>query len=337
MTGLSKSESMFTESRFDEQQFILDPYESEDNIVRTAQNGDVTTAYETFGSPDGAPLLLTAGTGAQMLIWPDEFCAALAERGFHVARFDNRDVGLSTHLSGAGAPGWLQVMLRPSSAPYRLDDMADDALAVIDALGWRSAHVVGASLGGMVAQSLAIGHPSRVRTLTSVMSTPSSRIATMPTMRVMRALAQEAGTPVTNEEEAADAAVALKRAMGSPGYPIDEELERDIARRSYQRHPGSQEDGARQRAAVIASGSRRKKLRGLHVPSLVLHGTDDPVIRLKGGRATAQAIPHAKLVTYPGMGHDLPRALWPTMLDEISALASLVEPADAVTTSYTSV
>ena len=298
--------------------------------MRTTHNGDITIAYETFGSPDGAPLLLIAGTGVQMLIWPEDLCAALVERGFHVARFDNRDMGLSTHLSGTTAPGWLKVMLRPSCAPYRLDDMAADALAVIDALGWTSAHVVGASLGGMVAQALAIGYPSRVKSLTSIMSTPSSRIATMPTMAVMRALAQEAGAPVTNEEEAAEAAVALKRAMGSPGYPVDEELVRDIARGSYQRHPGNEDDGARQRAAVIASGTRRKKLRDLHVPSLVLHGTDDPVIRPKGGRATAQAIPGAKLVTYPGMGHDLPRALWPAMLDEISALTGVAKPVNTM-------
>jgi pimeloyl-ACP methyl ester carboxylesterase len=289
--------------------------------MRTARNGNVTIAFETFGSPEGTPLLLIAGTGVQMLIWPDEFCAALAWRGLHVARFDNRDMGLSTHLTGTAAPGWAKVMLRPSSAPYRLDDMASDALAVIDALGWQSAHVAGTSLGGMVAQSLAISHPGRVRTLTSIMSTPSSRIATMPKMAVIRALAEAAGTPVTSEEDAADEAVALKQVTGSPAYPIEEELIRDIARRSYQRAPGCEEDDVRQRAAVIASGSRRKKLRSLRIPTLVIHGTDDPVIRPKGGRATARAIPGARLVTYPGMGHDLPRAIWPAMIDEISALA----------------
>jgi pimeloyl-ACP methyl ester carboxylesterase len=303
--------------------------------MHSARNGNVTIAYETFGPPDGTPLLLIAGTGVQMLIWPEEFCAALVERGFHVARFDNRDMGLSTHLTGTAAPGWLKVMLRPSAAPYRLDDMAGDALAVIDALGWPSAHVVGASLGGMVAQALAIGHPARVRTLTSIMSTPSSRIATMPKLSVMRALGEAAGTPVQTEEDAADEAIVLKRAMGSPAYPVDTELVRDIARRSYQRHPGAEEDDLRQRAAVIASGSRRKKLRSLGVPSLVLHGTEDPVIRPKGGRATARAIPGARLVTYPGLGHDLPRPLWPAMIDEICALARQVEPAGASSVTST--
>jgi pimeloyl-ACP methyl ester carboxylesterase len=288
--------------------------------VHAARNNDVVLAYETFGQPGGAPLLLISGTGAQMLIWPEDFCAALADRGFQVARFDNRDSGLSTHLSGLPAPGWLRAMLRPAAVPYLLADMADDALAVIDALGWPAAHVVGASMGGMIAQELAIRHPGRVLTLTSIMSTPAARIATMPTKAAMRALARHGGTP-TSPDEAADQAVALKKVIGSPGYPVDEEMIRDIARRSFQRHPGSAEDDARQRAAVIASGDRRRALAGLRMPALVIHGDQDPVIRPHGGRATAAAIPGARLVSYPGMGHDLPAALWPAILAEIRALA----------------
>ncbi len=134
--------------------------------MNTAHNGDISIAYETFGAADGEPLLLISGTGAQMIVWPEDLCAALADRGFQVARFDNRDTGLSTHLTGTPAPGWLKTMLRPSAAPYRLDDMAEDALAVMDALGWPTAHLVGASMGGMIAQILAIRYPSRVRTLT---------------------------------------------------------------------------------------------------------------------------------------------------------------------------
>jgi pimeloyl-ACP methyl ester carboxylesterase len=288
--------------------------------VEAAHNADIVLAYETFGPPGGEPLLLISGTGAQMLIWPDDFCAALADRGFRVARFDNRDAGLSTHLTSMPAPGWLTVMLRPSTAPYRLADLADDALAVMDALGWPGAHVVGASLGGMIAQALAIGHPGRVRTLTSIMSTPSARIATMPTLAAIRALARAAGTPVTRPEQAADRAVALKKVIGSPGYPLDEDLVRDIAARSFLRHPGDDKDDERQRAAVIASGDRRRALAGLRIPALVIHGEQDPVIRPKGGRATARAIPGARLVTYPGMGHDLPAALWPAIADEISEI-----------------
>lgn len=289
--------------------------------MTSARHGDVTIAYETFGSAGDEPLLLISGTGVQMLIWPEEFCAELVSRGFCVARFDNRDAGLSTHLP-ATAPGWLKVMIRPQTAPYRLADMAGDAAAVMDALGWESAHVVGASMGGMIAQQLAISHPARVRTLTSIMSTPSSRIATMPALAAMRAIAQAAGHPVTGPDQAAAAAVAMTRAIGSPGFPMDEPAVRDIARRSYERHPGTEQDGARQRAAVIASGDRRRALSALRVPTLVLHGDQDPVIRPKGGRATAAAIPGARLVSYPGMGHDLPRALWPEFVREIAALAA---------------
>ena len=189
--------------------------------MNTAHNADIAIAYETFGTGGGEPLLLISGTGAQMIIWPEDLCAALADRGFQVARFDNRDTGLSTHLTGTPAPGWLKTMLRPSAAPYRLDDMAEDAVAVMDALGWPAPHLVGASLGGMIAQVLAIRYPSRVRTLTSIMSTPSSRVATMPTIAAIRALAHDAGTPVTDAEQAAQAAVALKKVIGSPGYPLE--------------------------------------------------------------------------------------------------------------------
>ena len=174
----------------------------------------------------------------------------------------------------------------------------------------------------MIAQAMAIRHPSRVRTLTSIMSTPSARIGTMPKISVMRKLMQIAGAPVNGPEEAAEATVALKRLTGTARYPIDEELIRDIGRRSYQRDPGNEADDFRQRAAVSASGSRRKALAGVRIPALVLHGDQDPIINVKAGRATAAAIPGARLVIYPEMGHDLPRELWPSMLDEIAALAA---------------
>ena len=290
--------------------------------MQIARHGAIELAYETSGAPDGAPLLLISGTGVQMLIWPDAFVAALADRGFCVTRFDNRDAGLSTHLTQAGNPGWLKPLIRHAAAPYRLEDMADDAVAVLDALGWDSAHIVGTSLGGMIAQAMAIRHPSRVRTLTSIMTTPSARIGTMPKISVMRKLMQIAGTPVNGPEEAAEATVALKRLTGTARYPIDEELIRDIGRRSYQRDPGNEADDFRQRAAVSASGSRRKALAGVRIPALVLHGDQDPIINVKAGRATAAAIPDARLVVYPEMGHDLPRELWPSILDEIAALAA---------------
>ena len=294
--------------------------------MHTARHGAIELAYETLAAPGstsgGEPLLLISGTGVQMLMWPDAFVTALASRGFCVARFDNRDAGLSTHLTEVGNPGWLKPLLRHAAAPYRLEDMAGDAVAVLDALGWDRAHIVGTSLGGMIAQTMAIRHPSRVCTLTSIMSTPSARIGTMPKISTMRKLMQIAGTPVNSPEEAAEATVALKRLTGTARYPIDEVLLRDIGRRSFERDPGNEADDFRQRAAVSASGSRRKALAGLRIPVLVLHGAQDPIINVKAGRATAATIPGARLVVYPEMGHDLPRELWPSMLDEIGAIAA---------------
>jgi pimeloyl-ACP methyl ester carboxylesterase len=287
-----------------------------------ARHGAIELAYETFGAAEGEPLLLISGTGVQMLMWPDAFVAALAGRGFCVTRFDNRDAGLSTHLTQAGNPGWLKPLIRHAAAPYRLEDMAGDAVAVLDALGWDRAHIAGTSLGGMIAQTMAISHPSRIRTLTSIMSTPSARIGTMPKISTMRKLVQIAGTPVNSPEDAAEATVALKRLTGTARHPIDEELIRDIGRRSYERDPGSEAGDFRQRAAVSASGSRRKALAAVRIPTLVLHGDQDPIINVKAGRATAAAIPGARLVIYPQMGHDLPRELWPSILDEIAALAA---------------
>ncbi|MBB4940143.1 pimeloyl-ACP methyl ester carboxylesterase [Streptosporangium album] len=212
-------------------------------------------------------------------------------------------------------------MTRPSSAPYRLEDMAEDAVAVLDALGWESAHLVGTSLGGMIAQIIAIRHPSRARTLTSIMSTPGARIGTIPKMATLKAIMKISSMPVTSPDQAAQEAVAMKKLIGSPRCPFDEQEVSDIGRRSYERNPGTPEGDARQRAAVIVSGDRRRALAKVRIPTLVLHGEDDPVIRLKAGQATAAAIPGAQLVTYPGMGHDLPRALWPSILDQIRSLA----------------
>ena len=296
--------------------------------VARAGRGDVEIAYEVFGPSGAEPLLLIAGVGVQMLIWHEDFCAALAERGFIVARFDNRDAGLSTHFAASGAPSVWRVMFAPSSsAAYSLDDMADDAIAVLDALGWDRAHVVGASMGGMIAQILAVRHPSRVRSLTSIMATPSSRIGTFPRIGAMRAL-MRVSKQHPADREAGEHMLALKRIMASPGYPLDEAWLRELGRRSYDRDRDEFGE-SRQRAAVAASGDRRRALAAIRVPALVIHGEVDPIMRPSGGRATAAAIPGARLVTFPAMGHDLPRALWPVIIEEIGALALRAMQADA--------
>ena len=290
--------------------------------MHAARNQNVVIAYETSGPPGGEPLLLISGTGAQMLIWPEDFCAALAARGFHVARFDNRDTGLSTHLTGTPAPGWLHPMLRPSAAPYRLQHMADDALGGDGRPGLpdraRHGRVPGRD------DRPGTGHPASrsgtARSPRSCLPPPPARHHAHHRGPCGRSRGQPVPRP-PDPDQAAERAVALKKVIGSPGYPPDEPTVRDIARRSFQRHPGAEEDDLRQRAAVIASRDRRSTLAGLRVPALVIHGDHDPVIRPKGGRATAAAIPGARLISYPGMGHDLPRPLWPSILDEICILA----------------
>ncbi|MEV8507245.1 alpha/beta hydrolase [Actinoplanes sp. NPDC051475] len=290
--------------------------------MTVAHNGDVAIAYEVFGPPEGRPLLLVSATDAQMVMYPRELCEALVGAGIQVVRFDNRDSGLSTHLEGRPAPAPFVAALRPSTAPYLLTDMAADAVAVLDALGWESAHVVGSSMGGMIAQAVAVAYPARVRSLTSISSTPSIRIGTRPPLKVLRAMSKLLAKPLHSAEEAAEREVAIYRLMGSPGYPLDEAMVREIGRESYERHSTDPLSGRRQRAAVAASGDRRKALAALRMPALVIHGDEDVMMRPKAGRATAAAIPGARLVTYPGMGHDLPRALWPAVIEELRVLTA---------------
>jgi pimeloyl-ACP methyl ester carboxylesterase len=231
--------------------------------------GRIELAYETFGDTDAPPMLLIAGLATQMLGWDEQFCMQLADKGFHVIRFDNRDVGRSTHLDGAGVPN-LRAMMRGrgrSAAHYTLVDMADDIAGLLDALGLESAHIVGMSMGGMIAQQLAISHPHRARSLTSIMSTPS-RAAGQARLRAQRVLFLPLAT---DQEAAAERALKVYRVIGSPGYRLNEGRVADVARRSFAR--GNDPAGvARQYAAIVVSPDRSPGLRALTIPTLVIHG-----------------------------------------------------------------
>jgi pimeloyl-ACP methyl ester carboxylesterase len=273
----------------------------------------VTLCHETFGDPSGRPLLLIMGLAAPMIWWDDEFCEGLAARGFRVIRFDNRDVGRSSRVAGrANLPR--AYLLR--SAPYTIADLADDADGLLEALGIKQVHVAGASMGGMIAQTLAIRQPERVLSLTSIMSTTGNRLVGRPSLRA--ATMMLAAQPRTREEYVA---LLLKtfRLIGSPGYPFDEDRMRERAERTFDRgvHPGG---AIRQLAAIVSARDRTSALRRLNVPSLVVHGTHDPLVHVSGGRATARAL-RADLDVIPGMGHDLPREAWPRVIDGITRIA----------------
>jgi len=291
-------------------------------VPRAAVNG-IELEYDTFGSRNAPPLVLIMGLGAQMILWEEDFCGQLAERGFHVVRFDNRDIGLSSQLDAGGIPNVFEVMQaaaagKPVSAPYTLSDMADDTVALMSALAIDRAHVVGASMGGMIAQTLAIRHPRRLLSMVSLMSTTGDPALPPPTPAAMQVLM----TP-RPFDRAGNIASGLEawRVIGSPAYPMDEPTMRDLFARSFDRgyHPAGV---ARQMAAIFASGDRTHALGSVTVPSLVIHGDADPLIPVAAGRATAAAIPNAELLEIAGMGHDLPRGTWPILIDAIAAHAT---------------
>ena len=271
--------------------------------------GAVELVYETIGDRSDPPLLLVMGLGMQLIHWDRELCELLAERGFHVIRFDNRDSGLSTKIE-APVPNVMRLMARlPTRVPYLLDDMATDTLGLLDQLGIERAHVVGASMGGMIAQTMAIREPRRVLSLGSMLSTTGDRRVGTPKLRVWSILMRKA----PRDREAYIAYFArVFRMIGSPAYPQDDARVRERAAATYDRghYPAGT---ARQLAAILASGSRTASLRELDVPTVVIHGEADPLVPLRAGRATADAIPGAELITIPGMGHDLPKELWPTV------------------------
>jgi pimeloyl-ACP methyl ester carboxylesterase len=287
---------------------------------QVAPANGIELAYQEMGPADGEPLLLVMGLATQMIAWDEGFCGLLVERGFRVVRFDNRDIGRSTRIRSAGVPRRVDMMMgRRASAPYLLRDMAADTVGLMDHLGIDSAHVVGASMGGMIAQTTAIEHPERVRSMVSIMSNTGSRWTGMPSRKAMAVLL---GRPPKGREAAIERAVRTFKVIGSPGYPFEEDRVREIAGRSYDRgHSGAAV--LRQLHAITASGDRTQALRGVRAPTAVIHGDRDPLIRPAGGRATAGAIPGARLRMIDGMGHDLPRQLWPVFAEEIAANAAL--------------
>jgi pimeloyl-ACP methyl ester carboxylesterase len=288
-----------------------------------AKVGELEICYETFGNPDAPTLLLVMGLGTQMIGWPDAFCQALAARGFQVIRYDNRDSGRSTHLRQYRPPTIRQLLLRDrSAAHYSLADMAEDGIGLLDRLGIARAHVAGASMGGMIVQTMAARHPDRVLSLASIMSNTGHRWKGTPGLRVYPMFMRR---PADNREGAIESTLSTFRLIGSPGFPFEEEELRRVAQLSYER--GYNPAGtARQLAAILAAGDRVAELRRITAPTVVIHGTRDRLVRPSGGRETVKAIPGSRLVEIEGMGHDLPPGAWNRIID---AIVSNAQRADA--------
>ncbi len=275
--------------------------------IQYASNGPITLAYETFGEATHPPLVLIMGLGAQMLVWPEAFCRRLAERGYYVVRFDNRDVGLSSKVEAPAGCLWRGLLRRcagrPATPVYELDAMAGDTLALMDHLGLASAHIVGASMGGMIAQVMAADHPDRVRSLTALMSSAGTPRLGRPSIRFLaRLLASCWTSPGSDPLEGKVRALGL---IGSRSFPTDPAIVRQRVARARAR--SSDDSGAgRQLLAILASGDRSDRLRRIRAPALVLHGDEDPLIPEAVGRDLAQRIPGARFERLSGMGHDFP-------------------------------
>jgi pimeloyl-ACP methyl ester carboxylesterase len=286
---------------------------------RLAPANGIELAYQEVGDPAADPILLVMGLATQMLGWDEGLCEMLAERGFRVIRFDNRDIGHSTMIDAAGMPSRIDMMRgRRDRAPYLLSDMADDAFGLMDHLGIESTHLVGASMGGMIAQTMAIERPERIRSLVSMLSSTGNWWLGWPHWRALGILF--ADYPKSREAYVKQV-IGTFSVVGSPGFPPEPERLEEIAGRMWDRshNPAGI---LRQMYAVTASGDRTPALRRLDLPVTVLHGTRDRLVRPAAGRATAKAIPGARLRMFEGMGHDLPRKLWPDFVDEIAATAA---------------
>jgi pimeloyl-ACP methyl ester carboxylesterase len=284
----------------------------------TSANG-ITIEYETAGDPTHPPLLLIQGLGGQLIAWDPAFVAALVAKGFYVVSFDNRDMGRSTWFDEAGVPDVGAAFVGQAQPAYLLSDMADDAAGLLDALDIRSAHVLGISMGGMIAQALAIQYPRRVRSLISIMSTTGDPTVGQPHPEVLTALMVP---PPNNRQEAIESAVKGARITGSPGFPFQEQAVAARAAAAYDRgfHPSG---ALRQTIAVLASPDRAPGLRGLTIPTLVIHGESDPMVDPSGGKATAAAARAATLWMIPGMGHDLPPDLFTQIANRVAAHCGL--------------
>ena len=290
-----------------------------------ATAGDIELCYETFGEAGRPAVLLVMGLGTQMLGWHEDFCTQLADRGFFVIRYDNHDIGRSTTLSSP-PPTARELFTRKIRSPaYTLDDMADDGIRLLDALGIEKAHVVGASMGGMIAQVMAGRHPDRVLSLVSIMSTTGHRWKGQPALRVFPFLLRP---PARTRDAYVERVVKLFNLVGSPDFPRDEAELREMLAASYDRS-SDPAGAARQLAAIVASGDRTAAVRRITAPTLVIHGTKDRMVRPSGGKATARAIPGARLLLIDGMGHDLPRGAWPRIIDAIVENAALAREEQA--------
>lgn len=283
-----------------------------------ARINGIEIVYDTFGDERHPPVLLIMGLSAQMIIWDEEFCARLADRGLRVIRFDNRDVGRSTKLDALGMPTFrVAAGGNVGGLPYTLHDMANDSLGLLDALGIGSAHVVGASMGGMISQVLALEHPERVRTLTNIMSTTSSPLLPPPKHEVVKVLFR----PMPTEEKRfIEYFVEMWKALNGNDLPVDERRMRELAELSYARGV-SNAGSARQLAAVMSSGSRRERLSSVRIPTLVIHGRVDPLLPMECGIDIARSIPDARLEILPRMGHALNPAVWDEIIGHIAGHA----------------
>jgi pimeloyl-ACP methyl ester carboxylesterase len=287
----------------------------------------IELCYQTFGDPEAEPLLLVMGLGGPMTWWDPELCAAFARAGFHVIRYDNRDIGRSTVLEGrvgraALARAFVGTRVR---APYSIADLAEDAFGLLDHLGLESAHVVGASMGGMIAQTMAIAHPERVRSLTSIMSTTGKRTVGWQHPALLSSLI---GARRPGREAYIRASAAFWELTGSPGYPEPREEIEKRAADTFDR--GISTSGVmRQMLAVLTQPDRGARLRGVRVPTLVVHGLADKMVHVSGGRATAAAVPGAELLLIAGMGHDLPPALFETLVGAVRRTADRARNAES--------